>query len=85
MKNICKSDPVINSAADYAGVAPEDMHSLNIMVDGTLYEITFHTDYMDYIMYIDGDGSVLGFMSVPLEEHITNTIDYLEEQLCRCR
>ena len=62
---------VIKTAADYAEVDISDMHALTISLDGTDYEIGFHTDYMSYIMYIDFSGMVLGFFSEPMFEHLT--------------
>lgn len=47
-------------AAEYAGVALEDMQELQISRDGTLAEVAFHTDWMRYDCYVDLGGAVLG-------------------------
>lgn len=82
MQKLHTFDHIINSVADYTGVAVRDMNSLNITLDGDLYYVEFDSEYMSYVMYINGGGAVLGFMSVPLNEHSTNTVDLLEDRLC---
>ncbi len=53
-------------AAEYAGVALEDMQELQISRDGTLAELTFHTDWMRYDCYVDLSGAVLGYLTEPM-------------------
>lgn len=53
-------------AAEYADVALEDMQELQISRDGTLAELTFHTDWMRYDCYVDLSGAVLGFLTEPM-------------------
>ena len=53
-------------AAEYANVALEDMQELQITRDGTLAELTFHTDWMRYDCYVDLSGAVLGYLTEPM-------------------
>ncbi len=53
-------------AAEYAGVALEDMQELQISRAGTLAELTFHTDWMRYDCYVDLSGAVLGYLTEPM-------------------
>ena len=53
-------------AAEYAGVALKDMQELQITRDGTLAELTFHTDWMRYDCYVDLSGAVLGYLTEPM-------------------
>lgn len=53
-------------AAEYADVALEDMQDLLVAREGTLAEVTFHTDWMRYDCYVDLSGAVLGFLTEPM-------------------
>lgn len=53
-------------AAEYADVVLEDMQELQITRDGTLAELTFHTNWMRYDCYVDLGGVVLGYLTEPM-------------------
>lgn len=53
-------------AAEYADVKLEDMQELQISREGTLTELTFHTDWMRYDCYVDLSGVVLGYLTEPM-------------------
>lgn len=53
-------------AAEYADVALEDMQELVVSREGTLAELTFHTDWMRYDCYVDLSGAVLGYLTEPM-------------------
>ncbi len=82
MKHNNSYDYVIKTAAACADVAPEDMRALSVRIDGTEFEVNFHTDYMSYIMYIDFGGAVRGFLSEPFDGPFTEPADRLEESRC---
>lgn len=82
MKNVTNQDRIINAAADYASIEPEDMRALDITLDGTEYALTFHTDYMSYTMYIDFGGAVLGFLSEPVPMESENVALALDSARC---
>ena len=42
--------------------------------EGTLVEVDFNTEWMNYICYVDLSGEVLGFLSEPVPIHDTDTM-----------
>lgn len=81
MKKNIVYDRVKLMAADCAAVAVEDMRDVDIRIDGTEYEVSFHTDFMSYIMYIDFSGEVLGFLSQPYDGCFSAYAELLETLL----
>lgn len=76
--NISKNSMgILNTAISYAGLDNYDIYGLVVRGENGLYTVSFYTDVMDYVFYIEASTlEVLGFDSAPVElcEH--------EEALC---
>lgn len=58
----------VQKAISYAGLTQQNIYDLNIVRSGTLYEISFSTDFMYYECFVEGDADLVGFSCQPLSE-----------------
>lgn len=56
---------IAKTAIDYARITPEEVIDISMRQDGTLVEVDFGTEWMNYICYVDLSGEVFGFSSEP--------------------
>ena len=56
---------IAKTAIDCACISPEEVIDISMRQDGTLVEVDFGTEWMNYICYIDLSGEVFGFSSEP--------------------
>lgn len=56
---------IAKTAIDYARITPEEVIDISMRQDGTLVEVDFGTEWMNYICYVDLSGEVFGFFSEP--------------------
>lgn len=66
MKNSRRFDFIVNETAEYADVRAEDMKELSIEFSEELYEVSFYTDWMYYVCYVDECGRIVGFLTEPV-------------------
>ena len=57
---------IAKTAIDYANITPEEVIDISMRQDGTLVEVDFGAEWMNYICYVDLSGEVLGFLSEPV-------------------
>lgn len=69
MKSMSYYNDMIKTAAESAGVEQGEMRGTLLRRDGDEYEISFHTEWMDYTVYIGIGGEVSGFLAEPVDEH----------------
>lgn len=56
------------TALNYAGFDETDVTTLNAVLAGGYFVVTFETEYMGYEIWVDGNGTdVLGIDTVPVE------------------
>ena len=67
--NIAKNSmAVLNTAVSYAGLDNYDIYDLTVLCENGLYSVSFTTDVMDYLFYVEAETlEVLGFDSAPVE------------------
>lgn len=67
--NIAKNSmSILNTAISYADLENYDIYGLTVLCDNGLYEVSFYTDVMDYLFYVEASTlEVLGFDSAPVD------------------
>lgn len=58
----------VQLSISYAGLTQQNIYDLNIVRCGTLYEISFSTDFMYYECFVESGADVVGFSCQPLSE-----------------
>lgn len=70
-------------AIDYAHITPDEIIDISMHQDGTLVEVDFGTEWMNYICYVDLSGEVFGFFSEPAPmTGVDCAEEYIHDRCC---
>lgn len=74
---------IAKTAIDYANIQPEEIMDICFRQEGTLVEVDFNTEWMNYICYVDLSGEALDFLSEPVPIHDTDTmVQFIQDRRC---
>ena len=82
MKNVNSFNYILKAVCEYANISLDEMKDESVLFSDGLFEVSFCTDWMSYICYVDMGGQILGFMSEPVELSFEHSLVTLSCEKC---